>query len=372
MVDKESFTNKYCQGNAFLGGEKTVIIDLGVHSFVSEPNHIKKTPETSAFSWASAHGFHWSPLSQNKPSLGPTYKLISWAQSPCLLSPWKNAIPSPSAISLPFLIHSSLLGSRFLCNHFLPRSYLPFQVLDRPHSPTRHNALSSLLCFCLTTSLNVSLYDMCPYYRSHQSVSFWMAGSQPPWFAYPRHNFVHTGCSASASWVKNHGLGFWIILGKRFKHKSILSPTSTKCVVSLACWHQFWGLGTVCPWGRCHCGPSCSLDSRGHSSVLATHCHAFPWGSREDRVMFHRLDQKSGKRSQWPQVGREYRSYEHRPADGARPRVVSQLCYLLAHQTNSPRFLLFPQLWNGRNNTYFTRWWWSLNSRMYKGLSLAY
>lgn len=50
MVDKESFTNKYCQGNAFLGGEETVIIDLGVHSFVSEPNHIKKTPETSAFS----------------------------------------------------------------------------------------------------------------------------------------------------------------------------------------------------------------------------------------------------------------------------------------------------------------------------------
>lgn len=189
----------------------------------------------------------------------------------------------------------------------------------------------------------------------------------------PRHNFVYTGSSVSASWVKNDGLGFWIILGKRFKHKSILShtPASSKCVASLACWLQSWELRAVCRWGKCHCGPSRSIDSRGHSSFLAAPCYAFPWGSREDKS---RVSQTVSE--EWEEVtvttgGWRIQGQEHRPADGARPGVVSQLCYLLAHQANSPRLFLFPQLWNGHNNTYFTRWWWSLNSRMYKGLSLV-
>lgn len=62
-----------------------------------------------------------------------------------------------------------------------------------------------------------------------QSVSFWMVQDPASLICIPRHNFTDTAAQQVLpeleimAWGSDH----W---EKRFKHKSILSPTSTKCV----------------------------------------------------------------------------------------------------------------------------------------------
>lgn len=142
MVYKEYFANKYCQGNAILGGGKPVTIDSGLvhgHAFscIRSPSGQEDPWDTSSLKSSSlmlpscSPSFpegEKGPKSPRVPHTNQLHELrvhASWAHERDFSSPfWSCCILHP-------------LGSPFLHSHFLLRPYLSFKVLERSHSPSR-------------------------------------------------------------------------------------------------------------------------------------------------------------------------------------------------------------------------------------------
>lgn len=158
MVDKESFTNKYCQGNAFLGGVKAVIIDSGcaflcvgtqshhkdswdLSFFVSISPRIPLVPSVSEQTCPGSH------IQTNIMSSEPMKEMLSlpplqflchfwyiphyWARPFCIITSCPDlTCPSKSWIdlilpqgpmpSLPFSASASPLYLMFLCMIHVP------------------------------------------------------------------------------------------------------------------------------------------------------------------------------------------------------------------------------------------------------------
>lgn len=108
---KEPFTNKYCQGNVILGGEKPVITD-SAHTFpcLRAQSSQEDSWELSCFVSSSPMLPIAPPISEQTGLRVPRtnqYRelgvLASWAHG-------RNTTPSPSRTAMPFLTQSSSTG----------------------------------------------------------------------------------------------------------------------------------------------------------------------------------------------------------------------------------------------------------------------
>lgn len=206
--------------------------------------------------------------------------------------PMKETPPLPPMTAVPVLMRSSSLGSPFLPNHFLPRSHLSFKALERPHSPKRRSALSPLLCFCFTASFTF-LCMVC----AHQSE--FLNGRVSAFLIFIPPSQLCTHQQLSKCFLnKNHSLGFWVIWEE---DSNIVAPSPTLPLQAnvfspLPSGINSGRLRTLCPLGRCHCGLSYLLDPMVTPLSLLVIVMPSPGSPKRTGVMFHGLDQKSGKR----------------------------------------------------------------------------